>query len=83
MDINELAEELKYFSSDSVYVITWNNALKQVFTPFRIAVISNVGQLSIGEVVWVQKVKVTYQLKTVFIVEGKAYYHFHFGFVID
>jgi len=83
MDINELAEELKYFSSDSVYVVTWANELKQVFTPFKIVVNSDIGQLSKGEIVWVEKVKCTFELKTVFIVEGKAYYHFHFGFVID
>ena len=83
MNINELAEELKYFSSDSVYVVTWNNLLKQVCTPFKILVTSSVGQLFVGDVVWVQKVKITYQLKTVFIVEGQAYYHYHFGFIID
>tara|TARA_B110000902_G_scaffold39739_1_gene42608 strand:+ start:71 stop:322 length:252 start_codon:yes stop_codon:yes gene_type:complete len=83
MDINDLAEELSYSSSDSIYVVTWDNLLKQVFAPFKTVVLSDVGQLSKGEIVWVEQVKVTIQLKTVFIVDGKAYYHFHFGCIID
>lgn len=83
MDINDLAEELSYSSSDSIYVVTWDNLLKQVFTPFKTVVLSDIGQLSKGEVIWVEQVKVTIQLKTVFIVDSKAYYHFHFGFIIE
>jgi hypothetical protein len=83
MDINELAKVLMYCSSDSIYVVTWDNLLKQVFTPFKTVVLSDVGQLSKGEIVWVEQVKVTIQLKTVFIVDSKAYYHFHFGCILD
>ena len=83
MDINELAEALMYSSSDSIYVVTWDNVLKQVFTPFKTVVLSDVGQLSKGEIVCVEQVKVTIQLKTVFIVDSKAYYHFHFGCILD
>ena len=83
MDMKDLAEELSYSSSDSIYVVTWNNALKQVFTPFKTVVLTNIGLLLKGEIVSVDQVKVTLQLKTVFMVEGKAYYHFHFGFIID
>ena len=83
MDVNDLAEELSYSSSDSIYVVTWDNLLKQVFAPFKTVVLSDVGQLSKGEIVWVEQVKVTIQLKTVFIVDSKAYYHFHFGFIIE
>jgi hypothetical protein len=35
MDVNDLAEELSYSSSDSIYVVTFDNLLKQVFTPFK------------------------------------------------
>jgi len=83
MDINELAEALMYSSSDSIYVVTWDNLLKQVFTPFKTTVLSDVGQLSKGEIVWVEQIRVTIQLKTVFIVDSKAYYHYHFSFIIE
>jgi hypothetical protein len=83
MDINELAEALMYSSSDSIYVVTWDNVLKQVFTPFKTIVLSDVGQLSKGEIVWVEQVRVTVQLRTVFIVNTKAYYHYHFSLIIE
>lgn len=78
-----LAEQLKYSSSEWIYIVTWNNVLKQLFTPFKVLVLSDVGQLIKGQTVWVIQVKVTHQLKTVFVVEGNAYYYFHFDFVID
>jgi hypothetical protein len=83
MDINELAKVLMYSSSDSIYVVTLDNVLKQVFTPFKTIVLSDVGQLSKGEIVWVEQVRVTIQLKTVFIVNTKAYYHYHFSLIIE
>ena len=78
-----LAEQLKYSSSDWIYIVTWNNVLKQLLTPFKALVLSDVGQLVKGKIVLVTQVKVTRQLKTVFVVEGNAYYYFHFDFVID
>ncbi len=78
-----LAEQLKYSSSEWVYIVTWNNMLKQLFTPFKVLVLSDIGQLIKGEIVLVEQVKVTYQLRTVYVVGGKAYYYFYFDFVIE
>ena len=79
----DLAEQLKYSSSDWIYIVTWNNLLKQLFTPFKVAVKASVGELEIGQIVWVSQVKVTPQIKTVYIIEGKAYYFFHFDIIVD
>ena len=79
----DLAEQLEHSSSEWVYIVTWNNLLKQLFTPFEVEVIRSVGDLEIGQIVWVSQVKVTPQLKTVYIIEGKAYYFFHFDIIID
>jgi len=73
MNKQDLAEQLKYSSSAWIYIVTWNNLLKQIFTPFKVAVLSPVGQLNRGQVVWVDQVKVTMDLKTVFIIKGSAY----------
>ena len=78
----ELAEQLEYSSSEWIYIVSWNNVLKQLFTPFKVTVIRSVGELEIGQMVWVSQVKVTPQLKTVYIIEGKAYYFFHFDIII-
>jgi len=79
----DLAEQLEHSSSEWVYIVTWNNLLKQLFTPFEVEVIRSVGELEIGQIVWVSQVKVTPQLKTVYIIEGKAYYFFHFDIIVD
>jgi len=79
----ELADQLEHSSSGWIFVVTWNNVLKQLFTPFKVAVISSVGELEIGQMVWVSQVKVTPQLKTVYFIKGKAYYFFYFDIVID
>ena len=79
----DLAEQLEHSSSEWVYIVTWNNLLKQLFTPFEVEVIRSVGELEIGQIVWVSQVKVTQQLKTVYIIKGKAYYFFHFDIIVD
>ncbi len=83
MTKEELLEQLKYSSSEWLYVVTWNNILRQVFCPFRVAVIKSVGMLKKGDVVWVQQVKVTMELVTVFMIEDKAYYYYHFEIILE
>ena len=83
MNKQDLAEQLKYSSSEWIYIVTWNNLLKQLFTPFRVLLLKPVGPLTKGQVVWVEEVKITSNLTTVFIVEGNAYYYYYFDILID
>jgi len=83
MNKQDLAEQLKYSSSNWVYIVTWNNLLEQLFTPFRVLVLRPVGPLVQGEVVAVDQVKVTMDLKTVFVIEGGAYHYYYFDILID
>ena len=83
MDNQNLAEQLKYSSSKWLYVVTWNNILKQLFCPFKVIVLSQIGTLNKGQIVWVVEVKVTIELKTVFIIKEQAYYYYHFGILVD
>ncbi|TDN95315.1 hypothetical protein DET49_102201 [Salegentibacter sp. 24] len=78
MSEDELADVLRYSSPDTIYIITWNNLLKKLFCPFRVVVKHQIGELEKCEVVWVDSVKVTVKLKTVFMVKGRAYYYDHF-----
>ena len=78
MSEKELAEILKYSSPKTLYIITWNNLLKQLFCPFEVVVKHQIGDLHRGQKVWVEGVKVTVKLITVFIVKGRAYYYYHF-----
>lgn len=83
MSGQDLSELLQYSSPEWLYVVTWNNVLKQLIVPFRVAVMSPVGHLTKGQVVYVEEVKITLNLITVFIVEGNAYYYHHFDILID
>lgn len=78
MSDDELADVLKYSSPDTLYIITWNNLLKKLFCPFQVVVKHQIGDLEKGELVWVENVKVTVKLKTVYVVRGRAYYYEHF-----
>ena len=82
MTKNELAELLKYSSPLEIYVITWNNILKRLFCPFEVQVLQDIGTLKKGQFVFVDEIKVTIELKTVFIIDTKAYYYYHFEIVI-
>jgi hypothetical protein len=83
MNKEELYDTLKHSSSDWLYVITWNNMLKQLLCPFKVIVLSPVGLLRKGQQVMVKQVMVTMDLKTVFIIDGSAYYYYHFNILID
>lgn len=83
MNDKELAGLLKYSHPKQLYIVTWNNVLKLLFCPFKVQVLKDIGTLRKDKIVWVEKVKVTSDLKTVYIVEGKNYYYHHFNILIS
>ena len=82
MTKKELAELLKYSSPLEIYVITSNNILKRLFCPFEVQVAQDIGTLKKGQIVYVDEIKVTIELKTVFIIDTKAYYYYHFEILV-
>jgi hypothetical protein len=82
MTKKELAELLKYSSPKELWVITWNNILKRLFCPFKVKVLQDVGLLKRGQIVLVNEVKVTLELKTVFMINGQAYYYNYFDIIV-
>lgn len=82
MTKKELAELLKYSSPREIYVITHYNVLKRVFCPFRVTVLQEIGALKKGQIVLVHEIKVTYELKTVFIINSQAFYYYHFDIIM-
>ncbi len=82
MNKKQLAEMLKYSSPNIIYVVTWNNILKKVFCPFKVRVNNDVGELFRNQIAWVEEVKVTPELKTIYIINGNAYYYCHFDIII-
>jgi hypothetical protein len=82
MTKKELAELLKYSSPKELWVITWNNILTRLFCPFKVKVLQDVGLLKRGQIVLVNEVKVTLELKTVFMINGQAYYYNYFDIIV-
>ena len=82
MTKKELAELLKYSSPREIYVITWKNTLIKLFCPFEVQVLQDIGTLKKGQFVFVDEIKVTIELKTVFIIDTKAYYYYHFEILV-
>ncbi len=83
MNEKELAEMLKYSNPYELYVIAWNNVLKLLFCPFKVAVNHDIGNLKKSQIVWVEEVKVTINLVAVYKIQGLAYYYYHFEIIID
>lgn len=82
MTKKELAEQLKYSLPKELWVITWNNILKRLFCPFQVKVLQDIGTLRKGQIVLVDEVKVTSELKTVYLINEQAYYHYHFDIIV-
>lgn len=83
MKKDELAEILKYSSPRILYIVAWNNVLIKLSCPFKVMVKYQIGELIKGQVVEVELVKVTINLTTVFIVNGRAYFYCHFEILVS
>ncbi len=83
MDYEKLSEILRFSTPRSLYIVTWNNLLKELFCPFKVKVINAIGNLEVDQIVWVEEIKVTPELKTVYVIDKTAYYYFHFDIMLD
>lgn len=78
MDYEKLSEILRFSTPKSLLIVNYNNLLKELFCPFLVVAMSSIGKLEEGERYNVEEIKVTKNLKTVYIILGDAYYYHHF-----
>lgn len=78
----DYAELLRYSSPHSILVVSWDNKLIEIYCPFRVHVICDVGELLKGDNASVSLVKLSTNLKTVFVIDDNAYYYFYFDILI-
>lgn len=83
MNREQLAELLRYASPYSIMVVTWQDRVMELRCPFRVQLKNDVGILTKGKIVEVEMVKLSTNLKTVFVIKGDAYYYYHFNILID
>lgn len=82
MSDQELTEILRFCSPLELYVVSWKNELVKLRCPFKVMVIIPVGDLKAHQQEFVTSVKITRDVKTVFIIGQKAYYYFYFEIVV-
>lgn len=78
MNDKELAELLKYISPFEIYIVNRENELECLKCPFEVKVKYNIGVLVKDEIVLVDKVKITKDLISVYVIRNQSYYCYHF-----
>jgi hypothetical protein len=81
MDEKELAELLKYSSPKELWVIDASNKLIVLYCPFKVKVNKGIGGLIINQIVYVEEIKITPDVITVYIIKKIAYYYYHFEII--
>jgi hypothetical protein len=79
MTKKELAQLLKYISPRELYIINHYGVLIRLFCPIKVQVLKDIGTLKMNQIVFVDEIKVTLELKTVYIINNEAYFYFHFS----
>jgi hypothetical protein len=78
MNDKELADLLKYISPFEIYIVNRENELECLKCPFKVKVKYSIGVLVKDEIVLVDKVKITNDLISVYIIRNQSYYCYHF-----
>ena len=78
-----LKELLKWVSSDSLYVLDKSGKLRRVYCPFRVICLVDFPDITKGEKVSVDAVKLTVEVREVFVIRGTAYYIIYFKILLE
>ena len=78
-----LKELLKWISSDSILVIDNWGTLRRIFTPFNAVCLVAFPAIKQGEKVSIDAVKLTVEIKEVYIIKGTAYFIIYFKIILD
>ena len=78
-----IQELLKWVSSDSLLVIDGSGKLRRIYCPFRVICLVTFPKIEQGEKVSVDAIKLTIEIKEVFIIKGMAYYIIYFKIILE
>ena len=74
-------QEVNYINPYSILVVT-PKRLVRLYSPFEVQVIIPVDRLQLDQLVKVHQVQTNYEKLLVFLVDQKAYYHYHFMIIV-
>ena len=78
MSKKQLLELLKYCSPNILYVVEGHNRIIKLYTPFRLLVLSDIGVLLKGQIVYCTEMRITDMARIVFLIDGKKYHTHYF-----
>lgn len=78
MNKKEIAEINKYCDPHSILVVTNKNKLIRLNCPFKVEIIQSIDVLKVGEIRFVEMVKVDTMLQLVYVINGKGYHYRYF-----
>ena len=78
-----IQELLKWVSSDSLLVIDGSGKLRRIYCTFRVICLVTFPKIEQGEKVSVDAIKLTIEIKEVFIIKGMAYYIIYFKIILE
>lgn len=84
MDKEEyLKELLKWVSSDSLLVIDRKGNLRRIYCPFKVICLVNFPDITKGQKVAVEAIKLTIEIREVYIIMGVAYHIAYFTITLE
>ena len=78
-----IQELLKWVSSDSILIVDSSGKLRRVYVPFWVVSLVDFPEITKGDKVIVDAVKLTIEVKEVFVIRGIAYYIIYFKILLD
>lgn len=82
MNANEYGFLLRYSSSKSILVVTFDNRLIELACPFNVEVIKAIKNMMVSQIKEVTQVKLSTNGKIVYIINDEPYYYNHFTIVL-
>jgi len=77
-----LKDLLKWISSDNLLVLDKSGKLRRLYCPFWVISLVNFPDIASGEKVPVDAVKLTVEVREVYVIKGTAYYIIYFKIII-
>ena len=78
-----LQELLKWVNYDSILVIDNKGLLRRIYCPFKVICLMDFPNIKQGEKVNVDAVKLTVEVREVYIIKGIAYYIIFFKIILE
>jgi hypothetical protein len=78
-----LDELLKWVSSDSMLVVDGKGEIRRLYCPFKVICLVNFPDIIKGQKVSVDAIKMTVEIKEVYIIKGIAYHIAYFVITLE